>query len=69
MRQGDMDDCPLRSGLDCGGHDQWQCAAIAHYDFFYHLENGTLFPMPHSPPFLSSLAALFLGGLYFVSGG
>ena len=47
MRDGKMDDCPLRTGLSCSGLAQWMCAAIAHYDLFYHLENGRT-PSPHN---------------------
>jgi hypothetical protein len=43
-----MDDCPLRTGLHCSGLAQWMCAAIAHYDLFYHLENGTNSSFPES---------------------
>jgi hypothetical protein len=42
MRGATMDDCPLRNGIDCSGVPQWQCAAIAHYSFFTHLENRIL---------------------------
>jgi hypothetical protein len=40
MRGASSDDCPIRDGLACSGQPQWQCAAIAHYTFFQHLENS-----------------------------
>jgi len=42
MRGAKIDDCPMRSGLHCSNQPQWQCAAIAHYTLFQHLENRTL---------------------------
>jgi hypothetical protein len=39
MRQATIDDCPMRSGLNCSGQPQWQCAAIAHMSFLTHVEN------------------------------
>ena len=41
MRESTIDDCPIRDGLDCSHHSQWQCAAIAHYSLFHHLEQRT----------------------------
>jgi hypothetical protein len=44
MRAGTLEDTPMRSGLNCSGEPQWQCATIAHYSLLYHLENRTLPP-------------------------
>lgn len=41
MRDAIIDDCPMRAGLNCSGEPQWQCAAIAHYSLFQHLEDRT----------------------------
>lgn len=43
MRDAIIDDCPMRAGLNCSSQPQWQCAAIAHYTLFYHLENRSAF--------------------------
>ena len=40
MRGATIDDCPIRNGLSCSGQPKWQCAAIAHYSFFRHLETS-----------------------------
>jgi hypothetical protein len=39
MRNGIVDDCPLRQGIECSGKPRWQCAVIAHYSLFQHLED------------------------------
>jgi hypothetical protein len=39
MRNATIDDCPIREGIDCSGRPRWECATIAHYSFFQHLEN------------------------------
>ena len=44
MQGGTLDDTPIRNGLhECSGADKWQCAAIAHYSLFSHLEKGIVF--------------------------
>jgi|SRR5579862_2505175 len=40
MRNSTIDDCPMRSGLNCSGQPQWQCAAIAHMTLFARLEES-----------------------------
>ena len=43
MRGATLEDTAIRGGLEkCSDVDKWQCAAIAHYSFFYRLEQSTI---------------------------
>jgi hypothetical protein len=43
MRGATLEDTAIRDGLEnCSHVAKWQCAAIAHYSFFYRLEQSTI---------------------------
>ena len=66
MKEAILDDCPMRSGLDCWGQPQWQCATIAHYSLFWHLETR---PYPRLSRLMIGDEHIYDFGIWDINGG